>query len=56
MADTPNEERLEELQDDIDRARRQAEEHGTLPDSTPQPTFIDPDGDGEPDRPVRPPA
>ena len=56
MADTPDEERREELQDDIDAARRQAEEHGTLPDLRPDPTFIDPDGDGEPDGPVRPPA
>ena len=39
-------ERLEELSDDIERARQQAEEHGTLPPSEPEQTFIDPDADG----------
>ncbi|MGH9186850.1 MAG: relaxase domain-containing protein [Acidimicrobiales bacterium] len=33
----------------IDQARRQAEEHGTIPDSTPEPTYVDPDADGERD-------
>jgi hypothetical protein len=40
-------ERLDDLGDDIDATRRQAEEDGLLPDSTPEPTFIDPDGDGD---------
>jgi hypothetical protein len=39
-------ERLDELEANIERARRQAEEHGTIPSSEPQQTFIDPDGDG----------
>lgn len=38
---------LDELGDDIEATRRQAEEDGILPDSTPEPTFIDPDGDGD---------
>ena len=42
----PTKERLDEVQKEIDEARRQAEEHGTIPDSTPEPTFIDPDADG----------
>jgi hypothetical protein len=41
--------RLDELGDDIEATRRQAEEDGLLPDSTPRPTFIDPDGDGDSD-------
>ncbi|MET0728845.1 MAG: hypothetical protein ABWZ76_11165 [Acidimicrobiales bacterium] len=40
------EDRLEELKERTDEVRRQAEEHGTLPDSTPEQSFIDPDGDG----------
>lgn len=43
------EERLDELQERIDAARRQAEEHGTIPDTTPEQTFIDPDADGRVD-------
>lgn len=44
----PNEmdEKLEQVEEDIDAARRQAEEHGTIPDTTPEPTFADPTGDG----------
>lgn len=42
----PDEERLEELKKGIDEARRQAEEHGTIPSSEPEQTFIDPDADG----------
>ncbi|MDP1819247.1 MAG: hypothetical protein Q8K58_05060 [Acidimicrobiales bacterium] len=38
---------LAEVAEDIEQARRQAEEHGTIPDSTPEPTFVDPDADGE---------
>lgn len=40
-------EQLDEVQRDIDAARRQAQEHGTLPPDHREPTFIDPDGDGE---------
>ena len=43
------EQRLDELEENIDAARRQAEEHGTIEDTTPEPTFIDPDGDGRVD-------
>jgi hypothetical protein len=46
MAD-PSEERLEELGDRIDKARRDAEEDGLLPDSTPEPSYRDPDPDDE---------
>lgn len=42
-------ERLEELGADIERARQQAEEHGVLPPSEPEQTFIDPDADGRVD-------
>jgi hypothetical protein len=44
-------EELEQVQRDIDDARRQAQEDGTLPPDHPERTFIDPDGDGEPDAP-----
>ena len=43
-----DDERLEELQDEIDQVRRQAQEHGTLPDDDEQ-RLIDPDGDGDVD-------
>jgi hypothetical protein len=43
------EERLDELQERIEGARRQAEEHGTIDDTTPEQTFIDPDADGRTD-------
>jgi hypothetical protein len=39
-------ERLDDLQEGTDAARRQAEEHGTIEDTTPEQTFIDPDADG----------
>lgn len=39
-------EKLEQVEEDIEAARRQAEEHGTIPDSTPEPTYADPDADG----------
>lgn len=39
-------ERLDDLEERIEGARRQAEEHGTIEDTTPEQTFIDPDGDG----------
>jgi len=35
-------ERLDQLEERIDEARRQAEEDGLLPDSTPEPTFFEP--------------
>lgn len=40
-------ERVDELGEEIDAARRQAVEDGLLPDPHPRPTFIDPDGDGD---------
>ena len=46
MAD-PDQERLERLGDKIDEARHDAEEDGLLPDSTPEPTFKDPDAEGD---------
>jgi hypothetical protein len=42
-------EALDELDERIKHVRRDAEEDGLLPDSHPQPTFFDPDGDGESD-------
>ena len=48
MAPDPEqmEDRVDELEQRTAEVRRQAEEHGTLPDSTPEQSFIDPDGDG----------
>jgi hypothetical protein len=43
------EERLDHLQDGIDAARRQAQEHGTLPNPHHERTLADPDGDGDED-------
>ena len=48
MADQ-RQERLDELGERIDDVRRDAEEHGLLPDSTPERTFFDPDADGSSD-------
>ena len=48
MTDIPDDKQIDELEETIDDARRQAEDHGTIPDSEPDPTFVDPDGDGEP--------
>ena len=48
----PSQERIDELEKRIDAARRDAEDHGLLPDSTPEPTFEDPNPGG-PDRPAR---
>ena len=44
-----SEERLDRLEEGIDAARRQAQEHGTLPEDEPEQTFIDPDADGRVD-------
>lgn len=51
MADE-KQERLDDLEERIDKVRRDAEEHDVLPDSDPEPTFRDPNPDG-PDRPHR---
>ena len=55
MPDTPDvdqmQDELEELQEGIDEARRDAIEHGNLDDPRPEQTFVDPDADGEPDGP-----
>ncbi len=56
MSDASQDDELQQLQDDIDAARRQAEDHGTIPDSDPEPTFADPDGDGDPGTPNNAPA
>jgi hypothetical protein len=45
------EERVAEVEKTIDEARRRAEDDGLLPDSTPERTFADPDGDGEEEPP-----
>jgi hypothetical protein len=44
----PSQQRLDELEDRIDEVRRDAEEAGLLPDSTPEPTLYEPNPD-EPD-------
>ena len=46
MAD-PEQKRLDDLGEKIDEARHDAEEDGLLPDSTPEPTFEDPDADSD---------
>lgn len=46
MAD-PQQDQLDELQDQIDDVRRDAEEHGTIPSDEPRQTLADPDGDGD---------
>lgn len=51
MTDAPDERdardvELEEVEEQTGRARRQAEEHGTIPDPDQQ-TLLDPDGDGD---------
>lgn len=56
MSDTPDDQRIDDLGDTIDEARKQAEDHGTIPDSDPEPTFVDPDGDGEPGSPDQVPG
>lgn len=45
----PDEQRLADLDDTIDRARHAAEEHGTIPSDDHEQTLADPDGDGETD-------
>jgi hypothetical protein len=49
-------ERLDEVQEKIDDARRRAEDDGLIPDSDPDPTFADPEGDGHGDTPNNAPA
>ena len=44
---TPDDDRLAELQEKIDRVRERAEDDGLLPEDDPKQTFADPDGDGE---------
>ena len=41
----PDEDRLEEVEDKIESARRQAQDHGTI-DGKDEQSFIDPDEDG----------
>jgi hypothetical protein len=43
----PEQERLDELEAEIQHVKHDAEEHGTLPPEHHKPTFADPDGDGE---------
>jgi hypothetical protein len=45
---TPDPSELEQVEEDIEAARRRAEEHGTIPGKH-EPTFADPDGDGDVD-------
>ena len=56
MSDTPDDQHLDELGQQIDDARKQAEDHGTIPDPDPEPTFADPDGDGDEGTPNNAPA
>jgi hypothetical protein len=43
--------RIEEVEEKIDEARRRAEDDGLLPPEDPPRTFADPDGDGDVDPP-----
>ncbi len=47
MTDNPDDTRIDELEETINDARRQAEDSGSIPDSEPDPTWVDPDGDGD---------
>ena len=51
MTDEPSQERLDELQAEIDEIRRRAEADGTIDDPahSHERTFVDADGDGEVD-------
>jgi hypothetical protein len=51
MTDEPSQERLDELQAEIDEIRRRAEQDGTIDDPAVrhERTFIDADGDGQVD-------
>ena len=44
-----SDERLDRLEEGTEAARRQAQEHGTLPPDEPRQTLVDPDGDGRVD-------
>jgi hypothetical protein len=50
------EERLEDLEQKIDDARRRAEDDGLIPDRDPDPTWADPDADGVEHPPDNAPA
>lgn len=60
----PDQSTIDELGEEIDDVRRQAIDHGNLPDPDPEPTFFDPtrDPDLEPveedkiDRQIAPPG
>ena len=39
--------RIDEVEEKIEDARRQAQEDGLLPDPNPKRTFADPEGDGD---------
>ncbi len=54
--DVPDDRQIDELEETIDDARRRAEDHGTIPDSDPDPSWVDPDGDGERETPKDPPV
>jgi len=43
----PDDDRLDDLEKTIDEARQRAEDDGLLPESDPEQTFADPDGDGD---------
>ena len=51
MTDVPSQERLDELQAEIDEIRRRAEADGTIddPGARHERTFVDADGDGQVD-------
>ena len=51
MSDQPSQERLDELQAEIDEIRRKAEADGTIDDPATkhERTFVDADGDGDVD-------
>lgn len=57
MDSTPDDERLHDLEEEIDRARQQAQEHGTIPEDEDHPQRFYESGDegkGEDDQAIAP--
>ena len=43
----PEQEQLDQIEEDIEKVRREAVEHGTIPPTPSEPSPPDPDADGE---------
>ncbi len=54
--EVPKDDQIDALGQTINEARQQAEDHGTIVDSDPDPSFVDPDGDGDPGTPEHAPG